>query len=122
MPKSLLAVVFTFLAGLPGGALATDGNYVVAGTNLDGSSYVGTAVITQTSDTTCAIEWKTGSTVSKGICMRDDDILVASYAMSGVVGLVVYHLLGDGSLYGRWTISGHDGSGIDILTPAGPAQ
>ena len=122
MPKSSIALVFAILAGLPVPALAVEGDYIVAGTNLDGSSYAGTAVIARTSDTTCAIEWTTGASACKGICMLEGDVLVASYVMSGVIGLVVYHLLNDGTLYGRWTTSGQDGSGIDILTPATPAN
>ena len=93
------------------------GTYDVEGTNLDGSSYGGTATITLTSETTCSIEWQTGSTTSNGICMLYDNAFAAGYVLGDAVGLVVYEVNDDGSLHGAWTISGKDGSGTEILTP-----
>jgi fructose-1,6-bisphosphatase len=97
------------------------GTYAVEGTNLDGSAYSGTAKITLTSETTCAIEWKTGNAgkaTSNGICMLYEDSFAAGYVMNGnSVGLVVYKVNSDGSLDGAWTITGQDGSGTETLTP-----
>ena len=93
------------------------GTYNVEGTNLDGSAYKGTAKISLTSETTCAIEWKTGSTTSDGICMLYGDSFAAGYVLGKAVGLVVYKVNDDGSLEGAWTISGKDGSGTENLTP-----
>ncbi len=93
------------------------GTYNVEGTNLDGSAYEGTATIELTSETTCSIEWSTGSTTSNGICMLYGDAFAAGYVLGDAVGLIVYHVKGDGSLEGAWTISGKDGSGTEILTP-----
>lgn len=93
------------------------GTYDVEGTNLDGSSYRGTATITLTSETTCAIEWTTGSTTSQGICMLYDNAFAAGYVLGDSIGLVVYEVRDDGSLEGAWTISGQDGSGTERLTP-----
>lgn len=93
------------------------GTYNVEGTNLDGSAYKGTANISLTSETTCAIEWKTGSTTSNGICMLYGDSFAAGYVLGKAVGLVVYTVNDDGSLEGAWTISGKDGSGTENLTP-----
>ena len=115
----------TFLAALAGlmvsaagaGAQSIGGTYAVAGTNFDGSQYVGTAKIALTSATTCTIRWQTGGTSSKGICMRNDDSFAASYVMGNVMGLVVYKVRPDGSLDGLWTIAGQDGNGTEVLTP-----
>jgi hypothetical protein len=93
------------------------GTYTVEGTNLDGSAYSGTATIELTSETTCSIEWHTGSTTSNGICMLYDNAFAAGYVLGDAVGLVVYEVKGDGSLEGAWTISGKDGSGTETLTP-----
>ncbi|MDX3972662.1 hypothetical protein [Shinella sp.] len=93
------------------------GTYNVEGTNLDGSAYNGTATIELTSETTCSIEWHTGSTTSNGICMLYGDAFAAGYVLDDAVGLIVYDVQGDGSLHGAWTISGKDGSGTEILTP-----
>ncbi|MFC3073112.1 hypothetical protein [Shinella pollutisoli] len=93
------------------------GTYDVEGTNLDGSSYGGTATIELTSETTCAIEWNTGTTTSQGICMLYDNAFAAAYVLDDAVGLIVYEVKGDGSLEGAWTISGQDGSGTERLTP-----
>ena len=93
------------------------GTYDVEGTNLDGSSYSGTATISLTSETTCSIEWSTGSTTSTGICMLYDNAFAAAYVLGDAVGLIVYEVKSDGSLEGAWTISGKNGSGTEVLTP-----
>jgi hypothetical protein len=94
------------------------GKYTVAGTNFDGSKYSGDAEITVSSNTTCVIAWHTGSTESKGICMRVNDMLVAAYDLNGQVGLVAYTIKSDGVLDGIWTMANKDGAGTDVLTPA----
>lgn len=92
------------------------GTYTVEGTNLDGSAYEGTATIELTSETTCSIEWHTGSTTSNGICMLYGDAFAAGYVLGDAVGLIVYQVKGEGVLEGAWTISGKDGSGTENLT------
>ena len=92
------------------------GTYDVQGTNLDGSAYSGTATITLTSDTTCAIEWNTADTTSQGICMLHDDAFAAGYVLQDAVGLVVYKVRAGGVLEGVWTITGQDGAGTETLT------
>jgi hypothetical protein len=116
----LIALAAALLAGLTVAAAADDfgGTYTVEGTNLDGSAYSGQATITITSDTTCVIEWTTGSSTSSGICMRYGDAFAAGYEMGGAVGLVIYKIMDDGSLDGVWTITGQAGSGTEVLTPA----
>jgi hypothetical protein len=91
--------------------------YDVKGTNLDGSKYGGTAELTIKTDTTCTIEWQTGSTTSNGICMRNDDSVAAAYQLGDDVGLVIYKLEKDGTLDGLWTIAGQNGNGTEVLTP-----
>lgn len=92
------------------------GTYSVEGTNLDGSSYAGTATITLTSDTTCTIEWSTGGTTSHGVCMLHDDAFAAGYVLQDSVGLIVYKVRAGGVLEGVWTITGEDGAGTETLT------
>jgi hypothetical protein len=108
--------------GTPLALAASDvgGSYQVNGTNFDGSKYKGTAKITITSKTTCNIEWKTGGgSSSVGICMRNDDSFSAAYKMKdGAVGLIIYKMLDDGTMEGVWTLSGMDGAGTEVLTPA----
>ncbi|MBM3481736.1 MAG: hypothetical protein FJX66_00375 [Alphaproteobacteria bacterium] len=91
--------------------------YSVQGTNPNGSPYGGAAVIEATSPDTCNIVWKTGSTESKGFCMRSGNILSAAYILGEVVGLVIYEIKPDGSLQGTWTIADKPGVGTEILTP-----
>jgi hypothetical protein len=93
------------------------GRYSVEGTNLNGTTYSGEANITLTSDTTCEIEWVTGSTTSIGICMRNDDSFSAAYRMGEVIGLVIYKVMPDGSMNGLWTIAGNGGAGTEVLRP-----
>lgn len=98
-------------------AQSIGGEYSVEGTNLDGSSYKGDAVITLTSDTTCVIQWKTGSTTSDGICSRNDDAFAAGYVLGNSYGLVIYKVQEDGTMQGLWTIQGQNGTGSETLTP-----
>jgi hypothetical protein len=93
------------------------GKYIVKGSNLDGSPYGGTAVITRTSNSTCRIHWDTGST-SDGICMLVNKSFAAAYVLGDAYGLVVYELRDDGTLDGVWTIADKSGAGTEVLTPA----
>jgi hypothetical protein len=109
---ALLTVAFTTAAS----AQSVGGKYDVHGTNFDGSTYGGTAVITRSSDSTCRIHWQTGST-SDGFCMLANNSLAAAYKMGDAVGLVLYELQPDGVLKGYWTIADKAGSGTENLIP-----
>ncbi len=98
-------------------AQSIGGHYKVEGTNINGTTYDGEAVITLTSETTCEIEWVTGPTTSIGICMRNDDSFAAGYKIGDDVGLVIYKVGANGVLAGLWTIAGNGGNGTEVLTP-----
>jgi hypothetical protein len=115
--KLFLSAALLAACALPAAAQSIGGRYTVAGTNLDGSAYGGTATITLTSKTTCAIEWDTGGSTSTGICSRNGNAFAAAYVMGKAVGLVIYKVNDDGTLSGLWTIAGQDGSGTEDLTP-----
>jgi hypothetical protein len=117
MNKLLAAALLCALSAMPAAAQSIGGSYDVAGTNFDGSPYSGTAEITLTSETTCTIEWTTGSTTSEGICMRNDKAFAAGYVLGDEIGLVVYKVMPDGSLQGLWTLAGKEGNGTEVLTP-----
>jgi hypothetical protein len=117
MKKLFVSALLGLCMIAPASAQSIGGSYVVNGTNLDGSPYAGTAEITLTSSTTCAIHWVVGST-SEGICSRNDDAFAAAYVLGDAIGLVVYKVRADGSLDGLWTIAGKEGSGTEVLTPA----
>jgi hypothetical protein len=113
-----ISSAFLLLAGLASAfAGGSPGKYQVEGKNPDGSTYSGTAQIVATSEVTCRITWKTGSTTSEGICMRNGTSFAASYVLGDSIGLVVYVMNDDGSLEGAWTIADKDGVGEEILTP-----
>jgi hypothetical protein len=101
----------------PASAQNLGGRYQVIGKNFNGSPYSGTAEITVTSNNTCRIVWVTGSTTSRGICMRNANAFSAGYVLNGKVGLVIYELRGDGSLDGLWTIADQTGVGAERLVP-----
>ncbi len=98
-------------------AQSIGGDYAVEGTNLDGSSYGGTAKIVLTSETTCEIYWTTGPSTSQGICMRNGNACSAGSVMGEAIGRVIYQVMEDGALEGVWTIAGQPGSGTEKLTP-----
>ncbi|WP_112810720.1 hypothetical protein [Ensifer sp.] len=118
--KRLLLTAALFLGAAAVGHAQTvnAGKYTVEGTNLDGSSYSGTAEITLASETTCVIEWDTAGVKSTGVCMLNGDAFAAAYVLGDALGLIVYKVNGDGSLEGTWTITGKDGSGTETLTEA----
>jgi hypothetical protein len=99
-------------------AAEVGGNYRVAGTGFDGTSYTGTARITATSETTCRIVWHIGDQTPSGICMRSHDIVSAGYKLGNDIGLVIYELQGDEILKGVWTLADQNGAGSEVLTPA----
>lgn len=117
MKTILLALA---VSAFPAVAAAQDigGIYKVNGTNFDGSPYTGEAEIKIISKTTCEIAWKTGPTTSNGFCMRNDDAFAAGYVMGKDIGLIIYKMQDDGTLNGLWTITGKDGVGTEVLTPA----
>lgn len=92
-------------------------SFTAEGTNIDGSPYRGTAVIRYVSDSSCVIQWTTGTVTSEGICMRNGQAFSAAYILDGAVGLIVYRILENGTLDGFWTIAGLDGAGTEVLTP-----
>jgi len=117
MIRFSLALLGLAAMALPAAAQDLGGEYTVKGTNLDGSSYKGTAEIVITSNTTCEIRWVTAGRESVGICMPNGNALAAAYVMGDAVGLVIYRVLDDGTLDGVWTIAGQRGRGTDVLTP-----
>ena len=118
MKRFFASALLGLCLAAPASAQSIGGAYTVEGTNLDGSSYSGTAEIKLLSDTTCTIHWVTGGTTSDGICSRNDDAFAAAYVLGDVFGLVVYKVDDDGTLDGLWTIAGKDGNGAEVLTPA----
>jgi hypothetical protein len=112
-----LAAVLAIIAAPAVAADFRAGNYTAEGTNLDGSPYKGTAVVKLLSDTTCEIDWTTGSTTSVGLCMMMDGVVAAAYRQGDNVGVTMYHINDDGSLEGAWTVAGQNGSGTEKLTP-----
>ena len=118
MRRMALAAALMSLALPAAAAEFREGSYTVDGTNLDGSSYSGTAVVKLLSDTTCEIDWTTGSTTSVGLCMMMDGVVAAAYRQGENVGVTMYHINDDGTLTGAWTVAGQNGSGTEKLTPA----
>ncbi len=119
MKKIIFAAALLLAAASTANAQTVNaGKYTVEGTNLDGSSYSGTAEITLASETTCVIEWDTAGVKSSGVCMLNGNAFAAAYVLGDALGLVVYQVNGDGSLDGKWTITGKDGSGTETLTEA----
>ena len=118
MKRAVFVAALAALACGAGSAQAqkVGGSYQVEGTNLDGSPYHGTAVITRTSNSTCRIRWKVGNP-SDGFCMLAGRSFAAAYQLQGSVGLIVYEVQDDGTLRGVWTIADRSGAGTEVLTP-----
>ncbi|BAT60086.1 hypothetical protein GJW-30_1_02621 [Variibacter gotjawalensis] len=117
MKSALLGFAALLAMTVSASAQDVGGRYAVQGKNPNGSNYGGTAEITVTSQNTCRIVWKTGSSSSRGICMRNGNSFAASYVLGKDVGLVIYEIQPDRSMRGIWTIADQTGVGGEILTP-----
>src|ERR1700690_2281567 len=102
---ALFVASVTFASSAFAAAGDVGGTYDVFGSNTDGTDYKGTVSIEVTTENTCRITWKTGSSTSSGICMRNGDAFSAAYELNGKVGLVIYEIQKDGSMIGNWTIA-----------------
>jgi hypothetical protein len=98
-------------------AQTVGGTYSVTGTNVDGSSYTGTAEITM-NGAACSISWQTGGSNSAGTCLLTGNAFGASYQLGDTPGLAVYQLQPDGTLKGQWTTIGTVGVGSETLSPS----
>ena len=117
MRTLIAAIALAALSATAASGQSVSGRYSAEGTNRDGSSYSGTATITRSSNTTCRIDWKTGTSSSSGFCMFSKGSLAAAYKLGNSVGLVLYELQPDGSLTGIWTVADQPGAGTEVLTP-----
>ncbi len=115
-PFHLVTAVAMMIAS-PVVAQDIGGKYTVEGTNLNGTTYSGTAEIVVTTETTCEIYWTTGGSTSQGICMRNGNAFSAGYVLGDAIGLVIYEVKRDGSMDGLWTVAGQNGTGTEKLTP-----
>jgi len=102
-------------------APATDisGTYNVEGTNPDGSTYTGQAVIASSANG-FDINWTFGNGTQVGSGRLSDYVFSARYSTtdSDVVGSATYLLQADGSLKGTWRNDGEEGVGNETLTRA----
>jgi len=111
-----LILGLTLATGLAAAASAqtVGGKYTVKGTNPNGSSYGGTAVVTPRGDG-CRISWDVGSQW-KGLCMVNGDAFAATYTSGAASGLLIYKVQPDGSLRGVWVLN-DGGTGTETLIP-----
>ena len=117
MRNSLGALLLAASMARGAGAQDIGGRYALVGEDFNGGTYVGSVTITPTSKVTCEIRWLIAGEEAVGICMRQDSAFAASYVMNGVVGMVIYKVLKDGTLEGTWTVAGSNGVGKETLKP-----
>lgn len=105
----LAIVAAVWLVVVTSKAFAGDisGTYEVRGNNPNGSAYSGSAVIAM-GPGKCRVDWKTGSSTSYGRCRLEGDQFTVDFVLQGGKGVVVYKLLGNGDLTGRWWMNGHE--------------
>ena len=106
--KAALALAFALIVAAPTASLAQVsnatliGNYVVTGTEVDGSAYDGAGTLAITMDKSGALElkWDGGKYVGIGQVVGNS-VAVASHA-DGKVVIMVMNVGADGSLEGKW--------------------
>jgi hypothetical protein len=119
----LTATMATLLSGivtaLPAPAIAQDiaGTYAVEGKNPDGTAYSGTAVIAGSAGGNCKITWSLANNqTTEAFCLRQDDVLAASYRLDKSIGLIIYRIEEIGVLDGTWSLEGREGVGTERLS------
>jgi hypothetical protein len=110
LSAALMAAAFSGTAM----AQSVGGNYTVKGTNPNGSTYGGTAIITPRGDG-CRISWDVGSQW-RGFCMLNGDAFAATYRSGDSSGLLIYKVQPDGTLSGVWVLN-DGGTGTETLIP-----
>ena len=100
---------FVWLVAVAANGFAGDisGTYEVRGNNPDGSAYSGSAVIVMAPGK-CRVDWKTGSSTSYGKCRLEGDTFTVDFVLQGGKGVVVYQVLRNGDMDGRWWMNGHE--------------
>jgi hypothetical protein len=66
MRVTVAAIGLVMMVSGAASAQSVGGKYTVNGTNFDGSPYKGTATITRSSNSTCAINWVTARSTACG--------------------------------------------------------
>jgi hypothetical protein len=95
-------------------AFAADpvGTYEVQGTSPDGSTYSGTATVTQTGQT-YKVVWEIGDEKYNGTAIGNKDFLAISYTSGNSSGLALYGEDG-GNWKGVWTYAGGTKMGSEM--------
>jgi hypothetical protein len=90
------------------------GSYSVTGTNPDGSSYRGTAAIEKLAEN-YRITWNIGRDTFHGSGPLAGNVLTINWrrAGGGMGGVVIYKVVGDGTLTGTWS----GGNATEVLVP-----
>jgi len=105
--KSLIALAFLALVGWSAPALAADnasliGDYVVNGTETDGSKYDGEGPLAVTMDKNGALELKWDNGKYVGVGQVDGNKLFVGGVADGRAIIMVMNIKPDGSLEGKW--------------------
>lgn len=110
--------VWVFVAVAPL-ASAQAGRFAVAGTNPDGSTYVGTLTLVPAGHAFRAT-WQTGGAPVEGIGLRHGRVVTVAYGASAddVCGVVAYWPENDG-FRADWAMAGQDAVGFEVAEPAG---
>jgi hypothetical protein len=105
--KTIVALALLALAGLAAPSLAADnasliGNYVVTGTETNGTPYDGAGTLAVTMDRSGALELKWDGGKYVGIGQVSGDRLFVGGVADGRAFIAVMDIKPDGSVAGRW--------------------
>lgn len=113
------SIAFALVLLLASTAMAdVPGNYTCNGVNPDGTKYTGRVTISRAGEA-YNIKWTIGTESHAGIAIRSDNHLAATWVIQGVNsgGVVVYKILNDGRLVGKWVGSNGGRITTETLTP-----
>ena len=124
--RSRIAAAVVILGSFmtPQGAQALDfsGSYSIQGTNPDGSTFTGPAIIKLVRGDIYNIKWNFDANPEVGICIGEEDRLSCAYRRAGgdgaySAGVIIYDIGNKGKLVGRWIDERYKKLGREILTP-----
>lgn len=103
-------------ASLTSAAAEGPGQYAVSGQDPDGSSYQGSATITQTAKDIWRIAWVIGDERYEGFAIGDGKVLSVMFTSKEGSGVALYVSDDKGDYNGRWAFRGASAVGSEKLS------
>lgn len=116
MKKNILTLALALGLAMPAAAQRS-GIYDIAGTNPDGTAYVGTLELEQIGLLSFRLQWTIGPDVIEGVGMVSGLSFATAFSLGNQPSMGVYELRPTGELVGQWTTIGAFAAGQETARP-----